>query len=235
MGIVFTISQDSSSANRGSASCWQIGSKASSSVLRKMFATTSTIQKCPILFDPTADCVCEQQKKKAARNNISIMVVHNIQDGVPKAANKLKRGEWLRLTLQDKCNQVKWEQCSWMLLKASISKHIKFLTLLGRNWLSLRINILMVTLWLKTQAKGNMLYVMDSTLLGVRSWWRIVIVNASSVLPSIHVLKACRPYKPLVLSFLWCGKERGPEVWYDHKPHPIHALPSYLVSCTQWL
>ena len=86
MGIVFTIYQDSSLAKRGSALCRQIGSKASSSVLRKMFATTSTVQKRPIPFHPTADCVFEQQKKKkAARNKISkisIMVVRNVQEGV---------------------------------------------------------------------------------------------------------------------------------------------------------
>ena len=53
--------------------------KVSSSILRKMFATTATVQKCPSVFIPTADSVFEQKKKKAAKNKtskISIMVVH---------------------------------------------------------------------------------------------------------------------------------------------------------------
>ena len=76
-----------------------------------MFATTATVQKRPSAFDPTADCVFEQQKKKkkAARNKISkisIMVVRNIQDGVPKAANKDKLIEEGRMIKVDLTRQM---------------------------------------------------------------------------------------------------------------------------------
>ena len=179
MGIVFTISQDSSSAKRGSALCRQIGSKASSSVLRKMFATTSTVQKRPIPFDPTADCVFEQQKKKkkAARNKISkisIMVVRNIQDGVPKAANKDKLIEEGRMIKVDLTRQMQSGQVRAVFLNAVKGLNIKAYQVLDVVGQKLAVSKNQhpdgdTVIENASRRKGNMLYVMDSTLLGVRS------------------------------------------------------------------
>ena len=146
-------------------------------MLRKMFSTTATAQKRLSTFDPTADCVFEHQKKKkkAARNKISkisVMVVHRIADGVPKAAYKERLIAEGRLVKVELTRQMQPGQVKALFLNAIKGLNIeayKVLDVVGQK--------LVVSknqdpdgdtiIENSSRRRGNMLYVVDSALLGV--------------------------------------------------------------------
>ena len=142
-----------------------------------MFATTATSQKHPGAFDPMTDCVFEHQKKKrkAARHKISkisLMVVRSIQDGVPKAANRDKLIEEGRMIMVDLTRQMQSSQVRAVFLNAVKGLNIKAYQVLDVVGQKLAVSknqhpdgdcVIENT----SRRKGNMLYVMDSALLGV--------------------------------------------------------------------
>ena len=144
-----------------------------------MFDTPATVQKRPSAFDPTADCVFEQQKKKkkAARNKISkisIMVVRNIQDGVPKAANKDKLIEEGRMIKVDLTRQMQPGHVRAVFLNAVKGLNIKAYQVLDVVGQKLAVSKNQdpdgdTIIKNASRRKGNMLYVMDSTFLEVCS------------------------------------------------------------------